>query len=372
MMPDIVLSPSDFVALLNQTLEIAYPIVAIQGELSNFRVSKNRWVYFDLADESAAVKFFGTVYNLPGPLEDGLSVRVVGAPRLHPRFGFSVNISSITPVGAGSIKKAADLLRAKLQAEGLFDEDRKRALPLAPRTIGLITAASSAAYADFTKILNERWGGVTVQLADVYVQGARSPLQIARAVEHFNEMSDLADLLVITRGGGSAEDLASFNDERVVRAVAASRIPTLVAVGHEVDISLAELAADQRASTPSNAAQIAVPDRREILANLKNQRRMLSSSLDQSFIDGFKNLRQSQEYLTSQVNSLLKNLQNELTSTRKLINVFDPLAALKRGYAIVSRGAEHIGSVRNLKIGDRLDVRLADGKIGVKTEEISR
>jgi exodeoxyribonuclease VII large subunit len=168
-MEGVVLSPVDFVALLNQTLEFAYPTVTIEGELSNFRISKNRWVYFDLQDDAASVKFFGTVYMLPGPLEDGLKLRVVGSPRLHPRFGFSINILSMAPVGEGSIKKAADLLAAKLEAEGLFDPARKRLLPPAPKTIGLITAAASAAYADFIKILNERWGGIEILLADVYV-----------------------------------------------------------------------------------------------------------------------------------------------------------------------------------------------------------
>src|SRR6266404_7913403 len=142
-MDDIILSPSDFVSLLNQTLEVAYPSVVIEGELANFRISKNKWLYFDLQDEQASVKFFGTVYNLPGPLEDGLKIQVVGYPRLHPRFGFSINVQSLAPVGEGSIKKAADLLRAKLEAEGLFDPDRKRLLPALPQTIGLITAASS-------------------------------------------------------------------------------------------------------------------------------------------------------------------------------------------------------------------------------------
>jgi exodeoxyribonuclease VII large subunit len=233
-MEGLILSPSEFVALLNQTLEAAYSLVIIEGELSEFRVSKSRWVYFNLKDDQSSVKFFGTVYNLPGPLEDGLNVQVIGSPRLHPRFGFSVNIQSITPVGEGSIKKAADLLHAKLEAEGLFAPERKRPLPLVPQTIGLITAAGSAGYSDFIKILNERWGGVQISLADVYVQGQQAPPQIVRAIEYFNELPVLPEVLVITRGGGSLEDLASFNDERVIRAVAASRIPTLVAVGHEL------------------------------------------------------------------------------------------------------------------------------------------
>ena len=371
-MEDLVLTPADFVAMLNQTLEFAYPSVTIEGELSNFRVSKNRWVYFDLQDQEASVKFFGTIYNLPGPLEDGLRIRVVGTPRLHPRFGFSVNVSSIAPVGEGSIKKAADLLAAKLQAEGLFDAERKRLLPPVPQTIGLITAAGSAAYADFIKILNERWGGVEVQLADVYVQGQQAPLQIVAAIEHFNRLSELADVLVITRGGGSAEDLAAFSDERVVRAVAASRIPTLVAVGHEVDTSLAELAADQRASTPTNAAQLAVPNRQDVIAGLKATGSSLNVQLNQSLQLAITDTAQGREYLTSQVFLLLNNAQESLNSNRRLVTLFDPRAALKRGYAIVSQNDQHIASVRGLKVNDNLQVQLSDGKINSKVIKVSR
>lgn len=367
-MDGIVLSPSDFVGLLNQTLEIAYPSLVIEGELTNFRVSKNRWVYFDLQDEVASIKFFGTIYMLPGPLEDGMKVRVSGAPRLHARFGFSVNIRTIVPAGAGSIKKAADLLAAKLEAEGLFDPARKRLLPAVPRTIGLITAGSSAAYADFIKILNERWGGVDVHLADVYVQGAQAPGQIVRAIEYLNAQSSLVDVLVITRGGGSAEDLASFSDERVVRAVAASRIPTLVAVGHEVDVSLAELAADLRASTPTNAAQLAVPNRAEVLTGLTVAEKSLRELAAQQFQTAARETKQNREYLTSQVNLLLTDTQKSLNSYRKLISVFDPRAALKRGYAIVTRAGQNITSIKNLKAGDRLDIQLADGTIGAKVQ----
>lgn len=367
-MDDVILSPSDFVGLLNQTLETAYPTVVIEGELTNFRVSKNRWVYFDLQDETASIKFFGTVYMLPGPLEDGMKVRVSGVPRLHPRFGFSVNVRTITPAGAGSIKKAADLLAAKLEAEGLFDPARKRPLPAVPRTIGLITAASSAAYADFIKILNERWGGVEVHLADVYVQGAQAPLQIVRALEYFNTLSSLVDVLVVTRGGGSAEDLAGFSDERVVRAVAASRIPTLVAVGHEVDVSLAELAADQRASTPTNAAQLAVPSRTETLAGLSIAKKSITELVSQRLAEAARESNEDRKYLTSQVILLLTDRQKLLHSHRKLVSVFDPRTALKRGYAIVSRAGQNITSIKKLTTGDQLDIQLSDGTIGAKVQ----
>jgi exodeoxyribonuclease VII large subunit len=306
---------------------------------------------------------------LPGPLEDGLMLQVIGAPRLHPRFGFSINIHSLQPVGKGSIKKAADLLKAKLEAEGLFAPERKRPLPAVPQTIGLITAAGSAAYHDFVKILNERWGGVEVSVADVYVQGAQAPGQIVRAIEYFNGQPALADVLVLTRGGGSAEDLAAFNDERVVRAVAASRVPTLVAIGHEVDISLAELAADTRASTPSNAAQLVVPGRAEAAAGLRTVRSALLKALTRDAKRADEQLNRGREYLTSQVILLLENLQSELTSTSKLLGIFDPRAALKRGYAIVSKSGRRIASVKGLKTGDSLGIQLADGTISAKVAD---
>lgn len=370
-MQDIILSPSDFVAVLNQTLEIAFPVVAIEGELANFRISKNRWVYFDLVDEQASVKCFGTVYQLPGPLEDGMTVRVVGQPRMHPRFGFSVNLQSILPVGEGSLKKAADLLAQKLEAEGLFAPERKRLLPIMPDSIGLITAAGSAAYSDFIKILNERWGGVEVWLADVFVQGEQSPGQLVSAIEYFNRLSKMPEVLVITRGGGGAEDLASFSDERVVRAVAASRIPTLVAVGHEVDVSLAELAADMRASTPTNAAAAVVPDKKHELSVLTHNHRHLAGQLQQAYQQKQKYIDSTREYLVTYMHNLISREAQELVSLKKLSGLLDPKAALRRGYAIVSFSGRHIKSVKSLKIGAELGIELADGKINASINEVS-
>lgn len=193
----LVFGVSDFVAYLNQTLEAAYPYVTIEGELSNFKVSRNRWVYFDLKDEGASVRFFGTIYSLPGPLEDGMIVRVSGNPRMHPQYGFSVNVQTITPVGEGSLRRAADLLAAKLQAEGLFAPERKRVLPYPPQRIALITAGNSAAYADFLKIVQARWGGIVVEHFDVQVQGEPAVAQIASAIAAANALSEPPDVLVL-------------------------------------------------------------------------------------------------------------------------------------------------------------------------------
>src|SRR5579864_1836422 len=197
---ELVVSVSEFVALLNQTLEFAYPNVTIAGELSDFRVSKNKWVYFNLKDEFASVKFFGSVYQLPGPLEDGLLLEVRGMPQLHPLYGFSVNVQNIRPVGEGSIRRAAALLQAKLAREGLFDESRKRPLPYPPQHIGLITSSEAAAYSDFMKILNARWQGLTIDFIDVAVQGEQAVGQIVEAIEHFNTLAEPPEVLVITRG----------------------------------------------------------------------------------------------------------------------------------------------------------------------------
>jgi len=367
---ELVFGVSDFVAVLNQTLEYAYPSVAIVGELANFRVSKNRWVYFDLKDETSSVKFFGTVYNLPGPLEEGMLLQVRGQPRLHPLYGFSVNVQTIQPVGEGSIKRAASLLQAKLEKEGLFDITRKRSLPYPPTRIGLITSAQSAAYADFIKILNERWGGVEIGLADVQVQGESAPAQIVRAIEWFNKQAELPEVLVITRGGGSVDDLAAFSTEQVTRAIAGSRIPTLVAIGHEVDLSLAELAADQRASTPSNAAQFLTLDKREEWQRLQSVGLQLGQSLSALVADQKASLKQTGSELAHAMKSYLRQNAYQLSSKQDLLLALSPETILGRGYAIVRKNDKTVKSLKQLKKGDKVSIQLTDGKASAAINSI--
>lgn len=361
-MDDVVLSVSDFVAVLNQTLEFAYPSVAVQGELANLRVSKNRWVYFDLKDEHASVKFFGTVYQLPGPLEDGLMMQVRGLPRVHPLYGFSVNVQFMQPVGEGSLRRAAALLEAKLAAEGLFDDGRKRPLPYPPKRIGLITSGGSAAYHDFIKILNERWSGIEVLLADVQVQGEPAPAQIITALDHFNTIEEV-DVVVITRGGGSAEDLAAFSTESVTRAVAASRTPTLVAIGHEVDFSLAELAADQRASTPSNAAQLLTPDKRQAAQSLQQIRISLGRILSDSVKEKRRLLAQQAADLCAATERYLEQLSQSLHLKRQVLAALSPEDALKRGYAIVRIHGKSLRSIKQAKVDEAIAIKVSDGEI---------
>ncbi|HKU18251.1 MAG TPA: exodeoxyribonuclease VII large subunit [Candidatus Saccharimonadales bacterium] len=362
---------SEFVALVNQTLEYAYPIVTIIGELANVRISKNRWVYFDLKDEQASVKCFGTVYQLPGPLEDGMMVAVSGNPRLHPLYGFSMNLVRLAPVGEGSIKKAANLLEAKLAAEGLFDPARKRLLPYPPRHIGLITSAESAAYRDFIKVLHARWRGIDITLVDVQVQGDRAPAQLVAAIEQCNQLANPPEVLVITRGGGSAEDLQAFSAEQVTRAVATSRIPTLVAIGHEVDISLAELAADQRASTPSNAAELLTPDRRAVLEQAARTRGTLARLAEDV-------VWRSKEHLARQANlahttaaQIAKAARQHVLLQRQLLQAFNPQAALQRGYALVRLDGALVGSGAQLHAGGEFQLELHDARVTARTKRVT-
>lgn len=334
---------SEFVAIFNQSLEMMYPQIAVVGELSNFRVSKGKWVYFDLKDEYSSVKFFGSVYTLPGPLEDGITCEVIGRPKLHNQFGFSINYQSVRAVGEGSIRKAQDLLLKKLETEGLFAPERKRPLPYPPQRIGLITSAESAAIADFKKIIAARWPALTIELIDSLVQGVNAPAAIVAAIQRFNALSNPPEVLVIIRGGGSADDLAAFSEESVVRAVAASRIPTLVAIGHENDISLSELAADRRASTPSNAAELLVPDITYERTWVEQNTRRITDRLQQIITQDYQYLAGQPEILDAALRTVLTRQRQHIVTATALLQAYDPLQPLKRGYAVIrSQQGTHI------------------------------
>jgi exodeoxyribonuclease VII large subunit len=357
----LIISVSEFIDLLNQTLEFAYPSVTILGELSNFKISNNKWIYFDLKDEKAKVRFFGTVYHLPGPLEDGMMLKVRAVPRVHPQYGFSLTVQHIALSGEGSIKQASELLKAQLMTEGLFAAERKRILPYPPAKIGLITSAESAAYTDFLKIINQRWGGLEIILNNVQVQGEPAIDQITQAITQFNQMASPPDILVITRGGGSIDDLQIFNHERVTRSVAGSRIPTLVAIGHEQDISLAELAADQRASTPSNAAELLVPDKKDIIQQLNMTKQQMATHLKYSLQMLKITVSDYKKELQSAIMQNLAQCQNYLQKQSEIIALLDPQAILRRGYAIIYRQKQIVRQISELNKEDSVDVKLNDG-----------
>jgi exodeoxyribonuclease VII large subunit len=338
-----IFSVSDFLASVNQTLEYAYPAIEIEGEVSSFKVNQNKFVFFDLKDESASIGCFMTVWQLRVPIEDGMKVVIRAVPKLTQWGKFSLTVQAIRPKGEGSLKKSFELLLAKLEKEGLFSEDRKRTLPSIPQQIAVISSTQAAGYADFIKILNDRWGGVNVSVAHVQVQGEAAPDQMIRAIQYFNGLEQLPEVLVIIRGGGSADDLAAFNDEQLVRAIAASRIPTLVGVGHEVDVSLADMVADVRAATPSNAAQIIVPDRRELIAAVHHTMNTLSRSATGAIKELEQIISVRLERAVEVALTVIRHHEQQLAASTSILEAYNPSAVLKRGYAIV-RGEVAIGS----------------------------
>lgn len=356
---------SDAVGLINQTLDNVYPQMTVVGELINLRLAKGKWVYFDIRDEYSKLHCFGTTYVLPGPLEDGMMVEVVVVPRLHPQFGFSANLSSVRPVGEGSLLKAASLLQKKLEAEGLFALERKRTITKIPTKIALITSDESAAYSDFMKIVKARWPLLRIDVYSVLVQGIAAVNEIIQAIERANLSPDTVEVLVITRGGGSADDLAAFSDERLVRAVAASRIPTVIAIGHERDVSLAELASDLHASTPSNAAELLTPDKNMYIKQLNSELSQLRQSLNsliESQRSGLINTRNSLLGLTKK---LISDSKNRLSMNEKTVNLLDPLSVLKRGYAMARKSGHAIKTVEMAKKAKDFDLSFVDGEVSV-------
>ena len=224
---EVIYSVSDFIATSNDIFEKSFPSVLIEGEISSFKVNHNKFVFFDLKDEDSVLGCFMTVWQMRFPLEDGMKVIVQAKPKLTNWGKFSLTIEKIIPKGEGSLKKSFEILKEKLMKEGLFDESRKREIPRNPQKIAVISSIQAAGYADFIKIINERWGGLEITVAHTQVQGISASDQIIRAIDFFNSQSELPDVITIIRGGGSNDDLAVFNDEKLVRAIAASRVPVI-------------------------------------------------------------------------------------------------------------------------------------------------
>ena len=261
---------SEFIESVNYDLAEKYTNHYLVGEVAGFKTSHDRWVFFDLKDETSSVSCFMPVWYLRTPIEDGMKIIVKASPKITAWGKFSLTVSAYKPVGEGNIKKAFDILKAKLEKEGLFAPEKKRPLPHPLNSIGVISSPEAAGYADFIKILNARWGGLDIKVAKTMVQGLDAPDQIIRALNYFNEKGDV-DLIVIIRGGGSKDDLSAFNDEKLVRTIAASRIPTITGIGHEIDTSLSDLAADLVGSTPSNVAELIVPDKKAEAEKLRRK-----------------------------------------------------------------------------------------------------
>ncbi|MBI4138779.1 exodeoxyribonuclease VII large subunit [Candidatus Uhrbacteria bacterium] len=357
-----ILLVSEFVETVNLLLKEAFTgeSVAVEGEVSGYRVSQGQWVSFDLKDDKALVNVFLPVWNLRVPIEDGFRVRVFGVPRVYPKYGkFSLSAERIELAGEGALKKALALLRARLEQEGLFDPSRKRPLPRFPERIALVASRESAAYGDFIRVLGERWGGLQIDLSHVLVQGERAPDDIVRAIEQANAGGDAYDVLVLTRGGGSLEELMAFNDERVVHAIHASRIPTLVAIGHERDLTLAEEAADVRGSTPTDCARRLVPDRRDILYELSTVSGGIEQALRRQLDDG----RSILERVFVSPTLWLRALRERLEAQMRLMASFNPHAVLSRGYAMIRDDRGHgIGTISEFVPGRQVTIVVRDGE----------
>jgi exodeoxyribonuclease VII large subunit len=387
-----VFTVADFIAHINDVLSRSWNAeeLCVEGEVSDFKISHGQWVNFSLKDDKGLVPIFMTVWNLRVPLQDGMKVQVYGMPRIYPKFGkFSISAERVELVGEGALKKALIALQMKLEKEGLFDESRKRQLPEFPSRIAFIASGESAAYGDFVRILNERWGGLQIDLYHVKVQGAGSAEDLVRAIKQANSNHKDYDALVMTRGGGSLEDLMSFNDEQVVRAIYASKIPTLVGIGHERDISLAELAADVRGSTPTDCARRLVPDKADILRNLAYQTDSLERSLTNR-INDYQDIlvramrspgnwisRQKLELdrKTSLISANMRQLHTALLeryrSQIRLLASLDPKGVLARGYTMLSdaRGRT-ITSASMLQVGAKITAILRDGESDLTVNQI--
>lgn len=306
------LTPTELIDYVNQTLSFEYESVMVVGEVASFKVNQGKWVFFDIKDKESSVPCFMTLWSLRVPLEDGMKVVVRGAPKLTRWGKFSFTVDTVQPVGEGALKKAYELLKKKLTNEGLFDPARKRKIPEDLTRIGVISSVQAAGYADFVKIINARWGGMKVQVAHTQVQGLDAPDQMIRALKYFNERGEV-QVIAILRGGGSADDLACFNDEQLVRAVAASKIPVITGVGHEVDESLVDLAADVRASTPSNAAEMLTRDRTSELTRVRD---LMCKAGQRVLQDAKYTERKVAERLQESGEAVLKQVENAYVENR--------------------------------------------------------
>lgn len=332
---EIKFSPTEFITVANQTLEYTYNSILIEGEVASFKVNQGKWVFFDVKDMESSISCFMTLYQLRMPLEDGMKVVVRGVPKITKWGKFSFTVQAVRPVGEGSLKKAYEALKKKLADEGLFASEHKRKIPTDLTKIGVISSTAAAGYADFIKIINARWGGLKIQVAHTQVQGLDAPDQMTRALKYFNEKSEV-QMIAILRGGGSADDLAAFNDEALARAIATSKIPVITGIGHEVDESICDLVADVRASTPSNAAEMLVPDRE----NMKWGIKMIIDELFKVVINRSdvikKTIMETINQITDVINIKIVDFRRTLSNQIKVLAAMNPERILKQGYAILN------------------------------------
>jgi exodeoxyribonuclease VII large subunit len=409
-----VYSVSELLQSARMLLEAKFSNVLVQGEITDYKHHSSGHMYFSLKDEKGVLRcafFKGNNFGMAFKPENGLKVVAGGLITIYQGYGqFQMNVQLLEPQGVGGLQLAFEQLKKKLAEEGLFDPARKRPLPKYPKRIAIVTSAQGAALQDFLKILATRVGIEDFDIFNVKVQGKEAPTEIISAIREISEKA-AHDVLVLTRGGGSQEDLAAFNDEGVVRALAASSVPSICAVGHEVDFSLCDFVADLRAPTPTAAAAMLAPGRDEVEAEIDNlalrlkdalndlvldkkrdvkelagilqERRPdhliaevrqnldrktedLQEALRQSLQEGKLHLQRFTDFLArSTPLQAVKPFREKLHGLEAQLQAYHPYGPLKRGYAVVSlkKTGEILRSPKGLKKGDRLGIQLQQGAL---------
>lgn len=403
--PDHIYSVSEVTFLLKDLVENTFPSVWVAGEISDFARPRSGHCYLTLKDESCqirAVIWKGTASRLRFDVEDGLEVICRGHIDVYaPRGSYQLIIEEMQPRGVGALELALRQLREKLAAEGLFEAARKKHLPSFARRVGVVTSPTGAAVRDFLEVLRRRWGGVDVLIAPARVQGEGAAAEIAAAIAALNRISPpelsgpaAIDCIVVTRGGGSLEDLWAFNEEAVVRAVAASHIPVISAIGHEIDVTLTDLAADVRAATPSEAAELVAPTAAELSSSLGHLGNRMAAALRHNLANAGRRLdavaaarafRRPHDLVGNRARRIdeldgrlarsmgqRRNLaQTRLDSMAARLESLSPLAVLARGYSVTKRLAD--GSIvrhaDQLSPGDQIETRLSAGSVVSRVEQ---
>ena len=371
--------------------------VAVRGEISNYKCYPSGHHYFTLKDQESALKcvmFKGNAYSLRFRPESGMKVIALGRISVYPRDGqYQLYVSSMALDGIGDLYAAFEELKKKLAGKGLFAPEHKKLIPQYPRTIGVVTSSAGAAVHDILRILRKRYPLCAVRLLPVRVQGAEAPEEIAGAIRYANQYR-LADLLIVGRGGGSIEDLWAFNDERVAYAIYESEIPIISAVGHEPDVTIADYVADLRAATPSNGAELAVPDRESLMQNLDALNAAMGAALNRQLklctqrLDALaaspalrsptgyldqkrKDLTLLQNRLSASQERLLAQRNQRFVSCVAKLDAMSPLKVLSRGYAMAQgEDGRVLRSVSQTELGQKITVRFSDGSVSATVTSI--
>jgi exodeoxyribonuclease VII large subunit len=397
-MPENILTISELTKSIKQLLESSYPSVWVEGEISNYVNHSSGHRYFTLKDEAAQIKcviWKGMGRYLFFEPQNGMKVKACGQVTVYEKSGqYQLVISSMQPAGIGALEIAFQQLKIKLEKEGLFDPEHKRPLPEYPERIGVVTSATGAAVRDIINIIGRRAPWVELIIRPTLVQGEGAAADIVEAIAEFNEYGQV-DLLIVGRGGGSLEDLWSFNEESVARAIYASQIPVISAVGHQIDFTIADFVADLRAPTPSAAAEVAVPDGDELKAYFSESYRQVC----QAQMDGIQfqkerlkglvaryGIRRPMEIINARAQRLddvgqhftrtaihmIERFKNTLSVIGARLEAASPKGIMRRGYAFVSspKTGEIINSYTQTAVGDDIDIRLYKGGLSARVAKV--